>query len=214
MGKNFCDYFLTPFFQLIWFEQFFSPPPRSQTFFGKNRAPLKNVTGGLQRLRYATDLSRVRVESMASLESRLRDSSQPILLLNRLSGLFSTYSTTIFLMNLSWTSCSWVVAELTRVIYGRNQQVDPNRVIWGCWLDSRSGRVIFRIRLESSRRKLRLESESMTWLVTTLLEYNLSFTLVSGYYVYRCASHCRKKFLELVGGGGNSTHISHNRSFD
>jgi hypothetical protein len=42
------------------------------------------------------------------------------------------------------------VAELTRVIYGRNQQVESFGAV-------DSSRVIFRIRVETSRRKLRLD---------------------------------------------------------
>jgi hypothetical protein len=49
--------------------------------------------------------------------------------LQALSGPFPTYSTTIFFMDLSWTS--WLesfTAEINRS--------SPSQVIWGCWLES------------------------------------------------------------------------------
>jgi hypothetical protein len=68
--------------------------------------------------------------------------------------LFPTYSTTIFLMNLFWTSCSRVDSS-----HLRQKSTSYSRIVWSCWLDSV---FIF----DSSRRTLRLET--MTRLVTTL----------------------------------------------
>jgi hypothetical protein len=46
-------------------------------------------------------------------------------------GLFPTYSPIIFLMNLSWASCSWVDSS-----HLRQKSTNRVRVIWGCWLES------------------------------------------------------------------------------
>jgi hypothetical protein len=45
-----------------------------------------------------------------------------------------------------WIYSEEVVAELTRVVYDRNQQVE-SRVIWGCWLES--SHISYSTRVES-----------------------------------------------------------------
>ena len=53
------------------------------------------------------------------------------LFLQAVSRLFPTYSTAIFLMNLSWTSCTWVDSS-----HLRQKSTSWVPVIWGCWLES------------------------------------------------------------------------------
>ena len=80
------------------------------------------------------------------------------LFLQALSGLFPTYSTAIVLMNLSWTSCTWVDSSHLR-------QKSTSWVRVGSFGAVDSRRAIFRIRFKS---------KSMTGLVTTLILTELS----------------------------------------
>jgi hypothetical protein len=80
----------------------------------------------------------------------------------------------LFMMNLSRTSCC-------RVDSSHLQQKSTSRVrvdSFGAVDSSPASRVIFRIRLESSRRKLRLKSESMTRRIVTTLLFRSSLPLV------------------------------------
>jgi hypothetical protein len=105
------------------------------------------------------------------------------LFLQALSGLFPIYSTTIFLMNLFCTSCSWV--DSSHLCHKINKS-SPNWVIRGCWLES--SHFSYSTRVPENCDSGRLESESMTQLTTTLYVSYLNLVSIWSYMVVKIES--------------------------